>query len=74
MMEAPFREYSFSYNHDGAEWSLRVKASSAEDARARIAKLAWARYDGEVIAVIPSSVGLLGRVAVFVRNLLYGSR
>jgi hypothetical protein len=61
--------HSFTYTHDGAEWALRIMASSPEDARARIGRLTWARYDGEVVASVPAGLGLFARLAVVVRNL-----
>lgn len=65
-----FREYSFTYSHDGAEWALRIHATSPEDAKARIAKLSWARYDGEVVASVPYELGLFARMTVMVRNFM----
>lgn len=65
-----FKTYLFSYNHAGKAWGLQIRATSPEDAKARIAKLAWASYDGEVVARIPASVGPLAMVVVAVRNAL----
>jgi hypothetical protein len=48
-----FRTYLFSYQHEGARWAFDIKATSPEDAKARLAKIATAsRYDGELIASI----------------------
>ena len=63
------RPYVFSYGHDGARWSIEIMAASPEDARARISKLAYASYDGELIAKLPARLGLVARVLVGVRNL-----
>ena len=45
-----FRTYLFSYWHRGAKWAFDIKATSPEDAKARLAKIAVASYDGELIA------------------------
>ena len=60
--------YLFSYRHDGASWSFVVLAASPEDARARIAKMAYASYDGELIAELPASLSYFARIATAVRN------
>lgn len=48
-----FKRYLFRYNHNGAEWNFKVLATSPEDARARVARMVFAKYDGEVVASIP---------------------
>ena len=65
-----FKTYLFSYSHEGAEWCLEIKARDMQDAKARLARLPFARYDGELYAVIPASAGWLARLIVFVRNRL----
>lgn len=63
-----FRTFLFSYRYEGAEWCFEIKAKDAQDAKARIAKLPFAKYDGELAAVVPVSVGWLAKLYVFVRN------
>jgi hypothetical protein len=63
------RPYLFSYGHDGARWQFEILATSPEDARARVSKLAYASYDGELIAKLPAHLGLAARMLVGVRNL-----
>jgi hypothetical protein len=48
-----FRTYLFSYQHNGANWAFDIKATSPEDAKARLAKIARASYDGELMASVP---------------------
>lgn len=48
-----FKTYLFSYNHEGASWSFEIKARDQEDAMARLARLPFARYDGELMLSIP---------------------
>jgi len=45
-----YETHLFTYRHDGADWVLAIKATDADDARARIGKLAYATYDGVAIA------------------------
>jgi hypothetical protein len=64
------KTYLLTYQHEGAEWIVELKAKDTQDANARRAKLAYARLDGELIACVPSSMGLLARFATFVKNAL----
>lgn len=47
------KTYLFSYQHNGASWGFEIHASSPEDAKARLSKMAKARYDGVLVASIP---------------------
>lgn len=58
----------FSYRHDGKHWSLEIQAHDAEDAKQRIGKLAYATYDGVLIAKVPATLGPLAILAAWVRN------
>ena len=60
----------FSYRHDGRHWELTIKATDADDARARIGKLAYATYDGVQIARMPVALAPIGILSVWVRNTL----
>jgi hypothetical protein len=48
-----FQTYLFSYRHNGANWAFDIQATSPEDAKARLAKIARASYDGELKVSIP---------------------
>ncbi|MGE5535834.1 MAG: hypothetical protein ACM3W7_09985 [Acidobacteriota bacterium] len=61
--------FLFTYRHDGAEWTLEVKARDLSDAKERLKALPFARYDGELIAKVPVSLGPLMKVAVWLRNV-----
>jgi len=67
--KSEFKTFLLTYQHDGAEWVIELKAKNEADARARCAKLAWARLDGELIAKIPQSVGWLAKIGVALQNL-----
>lgn len=64
------KTYLFTYNHDGAEWILELKADSPQDARARLAKLAYARLDGELKFKIPAPGHLLGRIWGTIKSIV----
>ena len=62
------KTYLLSYQYEGAEWVIEIKAKDIQDANARRARLAFARLDGELIARIPSPTGYFSRVANFLKN------
>jgi hypothetical protein len=64
-----YQTHLFSYQHGGAEWTFEIKARDAQEARERVKTLSLARYDGELIAKIPNSLGPLTRLAVLLRNV-----
>lgn len=69
MMERSYETHMFTYRHDGAEWMLTVQAIDADDARARIGKLAYASYDGVVHSQMPAVMAPVGLISVWARNL-----
>jgi hypothetical protein len=69
MMERAYQTHMFTYRHDGAEWTLMLKATDADDARARIGKLAYANYDGIVDSQMPAAFAPIGIVSVWAKNL-----
>ncbi len=68
-----FRKFLFSYRYDGAEWSIEIPARSVDEARKRISSLALARYDGEVFARYPATVGFIPRMIAFFRNARFAA-
>lgn len=68
MKNAVYRTHSFTYRHDGAVWTIELQATDATDARARIGKLAYATYDGEVVAEWPAFLTPIGIISVWARN------
>jgi len=64
------RTFLFSYYHDGSWWDLSIQAYDLEDALARQKKFPNARYDGELMAVVPARLGWLAKLVVTVRNAL----
>jgi len=67
---SPFRSYLFRYNYEGASWTFEIQAKSPEDAERRVRRLAFASYQGEVVATLPVSSSFLARLLVVVRNTL----
>ncbi len=68
-MNADYRTHLFTYRHDGAEWVLAIEATDADDARARIGKLAYATYNGVAISRTPAALAPVGIASVWFRNL-----
>ena len=67
------KTYLFSYRFDGDEYGFDIVADSRDEAMARLAMIkAWAKYDGELIAAVPASLGWLAKAIVFGRNFLFG--
>jgi len=63
-----YKTHSFTYRHEGATWTIELQARDADDARARIGKLAYATYDGVVIDEMPVALAPIGLMSVWVRN------
>lgn len=57
VLEDGYRVYLFSYFHDGAWWSFSIPAKSEDDAKARLARLPLATYDGVLGGTIPAIPG-----------------
>jgi hypothetical protein len=68
-MVEKFETHLFTYRHDGAEWVLAINATDAQDARARIGKLAYATYNGVAVGRLPAALSPLGVLQVWVRNI-----
>lgn len=65
------KTFLVTYRYDGAEWVIELKARDAEDAKARLAVLPFARLDGELITTVPAALGPFATFAVAVRNGLH---
>lgn len=67
-MKDNYETHMFTYRHDGADWVLTIKATDADDARARIGKLAYATYDGVVVEQLPGILTPIGILSIWARN------
>lgn len=56
------KTHLFSYHYQGAQFCFELPADSAEDAQKRLQALAFARYDGEVVATLPVTIGPFSRL------------
>lgn len=56
-MEEEFETYLVEYNYDGSTWGAEIKASSFEDAEARLARMVFARVIGIKKFTIPAAGG-----------------
>jgi hypothetical protein len=67
-MNARHTTHLFRYRYAGAEWVLELKATDADDARARLGALTWATYEGVVIETTPAILSPLRMLSVWLRN------
>jgi len=58
----------FSYRFNGREYTIDIVAKDADEAKERLRALAWAQYDGVLVARIPAGLGPLARIAAAIRN------
>ena len=70
-MKVEYQTYLFNYNHAGASWGLEIKAQNPEDAKQRLARLAYASYQGEVVAKVPAFAATPAQAVVSVRNFCH---
>jgi hypothetical protein len=66
--DKPTRPFLCSYYHEGANWSFTIHAYDFEDAKARVARLTWAKLDGELMATVPAKCGWLVKITCAIRN------
>ena len=64
------QRYLFEYRHEGAEWSLEIRARDLDDAKARLAAIPWSQYRGEIVAsgAIPLGGGLRSMIMRIIRS------
>lgn len=63
-----FKTYLFSYTHDNAEWGFEIQAENEDDAKLRVSKLMYAKYDGELAMKIPSQLNTFPRLIIMLLN------
>lgn len=57
MAEPEFRDYECTYSYDGTDWGIVVRATSVEDAQARLRRMAWGRVEGVIALKIWAGPG-----------------
>ncbi len=63
--------YLFSYQYQGARYSLDIPAESRREAEERLKVMPWGRCDGTLIARVPAvSGGWLPALVCAIRNLV----
>lgn len=72
MQSPPFKTYLCRYNFGGSEWAFEISAESADDAQARLSRMAFAKVDGELVARVPYALGPVARLIAGVRNAIWG--
>lgn len=63
-----FKVYLFEYFHEGSWWTVKVPATSMDDAQARMNKMPLAKPVGELFAEIPARLGFAARASCVIRN------
>ena len=63
-----FETHLFSYRFNGRQYTVDIPAKDTDEAKERLKALAWAQYDGVLVARIPAQLGFLARLVVAVRN------
>lgn len=56
------KTFLVTYPHEGEWWGLEIKARDADDARARLRQLTYARVDGELAMSVYAPIGPLARL------------
>lgn len=63
-----YATHLFSYRFDGRQYTVDIVAKNESEAKERLNALAWAQYDGVLVARIPAGLGLFARLSVAIRN------
>ena len=63
-----YATHIFSYRFNGRQYTVDIIAKDADEAKERLKALAWAKYDGELVARVPADLGILARLFVAARN------
>lgn len=65
-----FQTHLFSYQHEGDEWIIGIKATSERDARQRAEAIARSGvYDGVLMEKVPAWLAPWIPIEVWIRNL-----
>jgi hypothetical protein len=67
-MGEKWETHLFEYNHDGATWSIEIKAPSQQDAQERLNKLLYAKYLGVLQMKLPVELGIFARFLCWLHN------
>lgn len=72
-MKNKLKIYLFSYRYKDAQYSLEIPAYSLDEAKGKLSMMSFAKYDGELVAKIPSlpSIGIFVRIITWFRNRIY---
>lgn len=64
-----FKDYLVEYQFQGVRWGATIKATSFDEAKARIEAMgAFGRIKGELVATIPGALGPFVWLTVWLRN------
>lgn len=68
MSSPQYKVYLFEYFHEGSWWTMKVHATSMDDAQARMNKMPLAKQLGEMYAEYPARLGWFAKLSCAVRN------
>lgn len=70
MDDERYATHLFSYPFEGAKWTIDIRARDADEAQRRLRALAWATYDGVLVARVPAAPGgLISRLGSGLRRI-----
>ena len=69
MVTGEYTTHLFSYRFGDARWSFEIRAKDADEARERLKALAWATYDGELVANVPVAPRRVVRLFDWLRRI-----
>ncbi|HWB46278.1 MAG TPA: hypothetical protein VG900_12615 [Hyphomicrobiaceae bacterium] len=67
-----YTTHLFSYRFQGKTYTVDIVAKDEAEAKDRLKALAWAEYDGELVARMPAELGSMARLFVAARNIAHG--
>jgi hypothetical protein len=62
------KTFLVNYQHGGQQYALKLHATDAEDAKARLNSLLYGRVLGEVAVTLPASLGPFASLICSIRN------
>ncbi|MCT8268485.1 hypothetical protein NYQ83_14480 [Afifella sp. JA880] len=68
MAVSEYATHLFSYRFQSRSYTVDIVAKDADEAKARLKALAWAEYDGVLVARVPAAIGPLARLTIAFRN------
>lgn len=65
-----YKKFLVSYQFDGAQWNIEIPAQNLQEAESRLYNLRFGKVDGEILTILPASMGTVAKIATSLRNFL----